>query len=43
MSQYVLSPAAQSDLAQLWDYTCERWRADQTETYCARFSEPLNS
>lgn len=33
MSRYVLSPAAQSDLDQIWDYTCERWSEDQAETY----------
>lgn len=33
MSRYVLSPAAQADLDQIWDYTCERWSADQVETY----------
>jgi toxin ParE1/3/4 len=29
----VLSPAAQSDLEQIWDYTCERWSDDQAEMY----------
>lgn len=33
MSSYVLSPAAQADLEQIWDYTCERWSDDQAETY----------
>jgi toxin ParE1/3/4 len=31
--RYVLSPAAQADLKQIWDYTCERWSDDQAEKY----------
>lgn len=33
MSRYVLSPAAQADLEEIWDYTYERWSDDQAETY----------
>jgi toxin ParE1/3/4 len=33
VSRYVLSPAAQADLEQIWDYTCERWNDDQAEAY----------
>lgn len=33
MSRYLLSPAAQADLDQIWDYTNERWNDDQAETY----------
>ncbi len=33
MSQYLLSPAAQSDLEQIWDYTRGRWGVDQAEEY----------
>lgn len=33
MSRYLLSPAAQQDLREIWDYTCERWDADQAERY----------
>lgn len=33
MIRYVLSPAAQDDLAQIWDYTSERWSHDQAEKY----------
>jgi toxin ParE1/3/4 len=32
-SRYVLSPAAQADLEQIWDYTHDRWGADQAEAY----------
>jgi len=31
--RYVLSPAAQADLEQIWDYSCERWSVDQAEKY----------
>lgn len=30
---YRLTPAAQRDLSAIWDYTVERWDADQAETY----------
>ncbi|WP_433603730.1 type II toxin-antitoxin system RelE/ParE family toxin (plasmid) [Nocardia sp. CA-135953] len=33
MSRYLLSPAAQADLEQIWDYTAQRWDADQAEEY----------
>jgi toxin ParE1/3/4 len=32
-SRYVLSPAAQADLEQIWDYTYERWGLHQAEEY----------
>jgi toxin ParE1/3/4 len=31
--RYLLSPAAQQDLAEIWDYTCDSWGADQAENY----------
>ncbi|MBV8291482.1 MAG: type II toxin-antitoxin system RelE/ParE family toxin [Mycobacterium sp.] len=33
MSRYVLSPAAQADLEQIWDYTNDHWGVDQAEEY----------
>lgn len=33
MSRYLLSPAAQADLEQIWDYTHDRWGIDQAEEY----------
>lgn len=33
MSGYVLSPLAQADLDQIWDYTAERWDEDQADRY----------
>ena len=31
--QFVLSPRAQADLDDIWDYTQDRWGLDQAETY----------
>ncbi|MBF6411495.1 type II toxin-antitoxin system RelE/ParE family toxin [Nocardia farcinica] len=33
MSRYLLSPAAQVDLEQIYDYTRQQWDTDQAETY----------
>ncbi|WP_193045220.1 type II toxin-antitoxin system RelE/ParE family toxin [Mycolicibacterium baixiangningiae] len=33
MNRVVFSPAAQVDLEQIWDCTCDRWDADQAERY----------
>ncbi len=33
MNRYVLTPAARADLDQIWDYTADRWDADQAEKY----------
>jgi toxin ParE1/3/4 len=33
MTTYVLSPRAQRDIEDIWDYTNERWNARQAETY----------
>jgi toxin ParE1/3/4 len=33
VSRYLLSPAAQADLGQIWDYTHDRWGVDQAEEY----------
>ena len=33
MSRYLLSPAAQADLEQIWDYTNDRWGIYQAEEY----------
>lgn len=31
--RYLLSPAAQADLEQIWDYTDAQWGVDQAEEY----------
>ena len=33
MTGYTLSPAAQNDLGEIWDYTREHWGIDQAEQY----------
>jgi toxin ParE1/3/4 len=33
VSRYLLSPAAQADLEQIWDYTNLHWDADQADEY----------
>lgn len=33
MKSYRLTPAAQSDLAEVWDFTKERWDVRQAESY----------
>jgi toxin ParE1/3/4 len=33
VNRYLLSPAAQADLEQIWDYTHDRWGVDQAEEY----------
>ncbi len=33
MGRYLLSPRARADLDEIWNYTVERWGADQAETY----------
>ncbi|MFC9363759.1 type II toxin-antitoxin system RelE/ParE family toxin [Rhodococcus sp. NPDC057014] len=33
MSRFLLSPAAQADLEDIWDYTADRWDVDQAEEY----------
>lgn len=36
-----LSPAAQSDIADIWDFTAERWSVDQAEHYVSRIRDGL--
>jgi toxin ParE1/3/4 len=31
--RFVLSPRAQADLSDIWDYTVDRWGTNQAETY----------
>jgi toxin ParE1/3/4 len=33
VSRYLLSPAAQIDLEQIWDYSCHRWGVEQADEY----------
>ena len=40
--QYLLSPAAQADLEQIWDYTHDRWGVDQAEDYLRELQRAIN-
>jgi toxin ParE1/3/4 len=33
MTSFVLSPRAQADIEEIWDYTAERWGLDRAEHY----------
>lgn len=33
MSGFILSPKAQADLDQIWDYTLKKWGGDQAQAY----------
>lgn len=37
----MLSPAARADLEQIWDYTCQRWSAEQAETYVREIARAI--
>ena len=41
MSGYLLSPAAQADLDQIWNYTYDRWDPDQAEAYLRELQRAL--
>lgn len=40
--RYLLSPAAQADLEQIWDYTHDRWGVDQAEDYLRELQRAIN-
>lgn len=40
--RYLLSPAAQADLEQIWDYTHGRWGVDQAEDYLRELERAIN-
>ena len=42
MSRYLLSPAAQADLEQIWDYTHDRWGVDQAEEYLRELQHAID-
>lgn len=43
MSRYVLSPRAQSDLDEIWDYTAEHWGVEQAENYIRLLQRAIES
>ena len=40
--RYLLSPAAQADLEQIWDYTHDRWGVDQAEEYLRELQHAID-
>jgi len=38
-----LSPRAQADIEEIWDYTCERWGMDQAERYVGLIGDAVAS
>jgi toxin ParE1/3/4 len=40
--RYLLSPAAQADLEQIWDYTHDCWGVDQAEDYVRELQRAIN-
>jgi toxin ParE1/3/4 len=43
MSGYVLSPRAQADLDEIWEYTAERWDEDQANRYILDIRDAISS
>lgn len=41
MKRYRLTPAAQQDLSEIWDFTEERWDVHQAETYIAEIRSAI--
>lgn len=41
-SRYLLSPAAQADLEQIWDYTHDRWGIGQAEEYLRELQHAID-
>lgn len=43
MTRFVLSPRAQADLDEIWDYTFEHWGADQAEFYLRQLETAIKT
>ena len=43
MSRYVLSPRAQRDLDEIWDYTAATWGVEQAENYIRLLQRAIES
>ena len=41
--RFVLSPRAEIDLDEIWDYTAERWGLEQAETYTRAIWERIKA
>jgi toxin ParE1/3/4 len=43
VSGYVLSPAAQTDIEEIWEYTLTRWGIDQAEVYLRQLKSAIEA
>jgi toxin ParE1/3/4 len=43
VSRYTLSPRAQSDIEEIWDYTAAHWGADQAERYLRQIKAEIEA
>ncbi|MFE6925923.1 type II toxin-antitoxin system RelE/ParE family toxin [Nocardia sp. NPDC057663] len=43
MTRYLLTPAAQTDLHDIWDYTEKIWNAEQADTYIRRIQAAIET
>ena len=41
MMDYVLSPRAQADIDQIWEYSADRWDIDQANRYIAQIRRAI--
>src|SRR5689334_22160464 len=39
--RFILTPRAQADLDEIWDYTAARWSLDQAETYTRQLGRDI--
>ena len=43
MRGYALSPRASADIDEIWDYTAQRWDADQAERYVRLIQDAIET
>jgi toxin ParE1/3/4 len=43
MMDYVLSPRAQADIDEIWDYSADRWDIDQANRYIAQIRRAIET
>ena len=43
MTRYVLSPRAQADIEDIWDYTSDRWNDEQAERYIEELRQAIET
>ena len=43
MTRFILSPRAQADLNEIWDYTAKHWGMEQAEVYVRQLETAIKS